>query len=165
MRIAKFLVILGFAFLLASFVQSIPAHYESMILEKNEYECFLVRGAGNLFVEASCSEDRNISLYMLSYNDTLVLIKENSLYDTTPLFRKENIQYFSSVITLPERGWYGIVITFSSMNSSFEETSLNIHIAEANPYPIPFFLFIASEVLGLGCFTYQKREFRRTMSD
>ncbi|NHI83796.1 MAG: hypothetical protein EAX81_05800 [Candidatus Thorarchaeota archaeon] len=158
MRITKFFIILGIAFLLASFLPSRSANYESIVVDRNHYECFLVRGAGNLFVEASGVEDRNISLYVLSYDDTLVLIQEDSLENTTPIFMKENILHFSDVINLPERDWYGIVVTFCFVNSSFGETSLHIHIAEVTPYPAPFFLFVVSEVLGLGSFIYRKRE-------
>lgn len=155
MRVAKSIIILGLAFLLASFIPGRSLDYQNLMIS-GHYESFMVNGAGNVFVQVSNTENKNISLYVLSYNDTLVLVSEDSLENTTPLFQKEDFVNFSSIIALPERGWYGIVVATNSVNPSIDKTFIDIHINRPTPYLVPFLLFITSEVLGLGVFIYGK---------
>ena len=157
MRVTKFIIILGFAFLLASFVPS-PFASQGDLISRGYYECFLVNGSGNLFVEVSGADNRNISLYVLDYENTAVLVREESLENTTPLFIMENALYFSGIILLPRSGWYGIVVLANISNPALSNMRYDIHITRAVPYLVPILLFTILEVLGIGFIFYRKFE-------
>jgi hypothetical protein len=157
MRIAKFIIILGFAFLLASFVPS-PLAYQGKLISRDYYECFLVNGSDNLLVDVSGADHRNISLYVLDYEDTIVLVREESLVNTTPLFFIENVLNFSGIITLPRPGWYGVVVLANIANPALTNMRYDIYITRAVPYLVPILLFAALEVLGIGLILYRRFE-------
>ena len=154
MRVAKFFIILGFAFLLASFVPS-PYVSHGDLIERGYYECFLVNGSGNLFVDVTGRDYRNISLYVLDYEDTLVLVREESMENTTPVFVLENVLNFSGSISLPRPDWYGVVVIANIANPALSNMRYDIIITRAVPYSIPILLFTILEVLGIGFIFYR----------
>ncbi|MBY8998200.1 MAG: hypothetical protein KGD60_10735 [Candidatus Thorarchaeota archaeon] len=157
MRAVKFFIILGFAFLLASFVPS-PFASRGNLIDRGYYECFLVNGSGNLLVEVSGADYRNISLYVLDYEDTAVLVREESLENTTPLFFIENVFNFSGIISLPRPDWYGVVVLANIANPALTNMRYDIYITRPVPYLVPILLFTISEVLGIGLLLYRRFE-------
>ncbi len=154
MRIAKFLIILGLAFLIASYVPA-PSSSHGNLVSGDRYHCFVVKVTNNLYVDVSGAENRNFSLYILDYNDTLIFLTDGSLENTEPLFSWENIQQFSGVLSLPEPGWYGVIITSSISDPSFN-MRYDLYLTHATPYFTPFLLFVLLETLGGILLLYRK---------
>jgi len=155
MRKVKILFILGIALLLVSFV---PGSFTNRgdVIDRDPFSCILVNGSGNLWVEVYGRDNRNISLYVLDYDDTLSLVEEGNLENTAPLFSIENVESFVGPISLPEPSWYGVIVQANISNPDLSNMRYDIYITRELPHKIPFSLFISSEILAFCLLVYTK---------
>ena len=155
MRKVKILIILGIALLFVSFV---PGSFTDRgdLIYRDEFQCYLINGSGNLWVEVYGADSRNISLYVLDYDDTLSLVEEGTLENTDPLFSIENVENFVGSISLPEQGWYGVIIQANITNPNLSNMRYDIYLTRELPHKIPFILFISSEIVSFCLLAYIK---------
>ncbi|MCF2137219.1 MAG: hypothetical protein K9W43_08250 [Candidatus Thorarchaeota archaeon] len=153
MRLERFLVVLGLAFLIAAFIPG-STTIDGRLINRGDYQCFLVDGSGDLYVDAR-GEDvvgRNLSLYVLTYADTVTLVHSGSMTNLEPIFSVENVANFTGTIALPRPGWYSVVILPNISSPEISNMRYDIQISRVTPYVFPLLLFVISEILGFGIY-------------
>ncbi len=149
MRIVKFFIVIGIVFMITSFIPGSTVTHGT-IAESDEYHCFMVAGAGNIYVNVRGADNRNLSLYVLTYEDTIILTNSGSLVYTHPVFSVYNFSEYTGIVVLPSTGWYCIAITPCISDPILTNTRYDIVITRATPYVFPFLISVVLEVFGVG---------------
>lgn len=143
MRIAKTLLVIGLALLISSFISG-NQYQTRNVVDRDEYAVHMVRSKTPLSVRVDSLEDRYFSMYVLTIEDTKVLVREESMMNVTPLLKFENITSFSRQLNVNSE-WCGIAITC-------EEASLNINaeitVRRAVPNPSLFYSGLLLSLIG-----------------
>jgi len=105
------LVVSGVALLLVSFILN-PGLAENTDVVVGPDDChgFLLSLGGSLTLIAGEVEGKLFSLYILTYEDTLMCLQKSSVNQTSPVLFRENITFISETVSIIFPGTYGILV-------------------------------------------------------
>ena len=102
-------------------------------LESSAYFGYAFGSAGVFSVEAvdGFNASAPFSLYLLTIEDTLILLEEQSVENTTPLIEEHGIAYFNEIVNEYPPGKYGIV----AIPDGGRENFVIMIVTVLHPYP------------------------------
>lgn len=138
MRIEKSLLTIGVFLIIVSFL-NLGGGGIGLDVGPNSFMGMWINTGGDFYLEVESQYNDSISIYILDYTDTLVIIKESSVENTTPLAVFYNVTQYSGTINIILPGTYAVLVTAIS-----NDTSVHIY---ARPMP-PMLSFTYA---GIGC--------------
>jgi hypothetical protein len=154
---------LGFILLTASMISG-GFISRGELIEHGEYDCYCVKGSGPIYVDVQGLDNRNFSMYVVDADNLFLVLEEASLENASILLSMVNQAQFRGNIYLPQRGYYGVILTPAS--GAAVNMRYDILIQRSTPHlPLLFsasFLLIISAV-GLASSCLSKNESRNLM--
>ena len=150
-RIGFLFIIIGLTLVAASFTgYSVHVYGPAEPLDSDVYFGYVFGSGGSFLLEADdgWNASRSFSLYLLTLEDTLTLLEEQSIVNTSPLLEYHEITHFSQVINEFSPGKYGVVaIPDDGGNNTVTMTVRVLH---------PFLGVLLTGVLamGIGCVVF-----------
>jgi hypothetical protein len=134
-RCGKFLLIVGFTFLLVSLIPS-SEYGDGTIVDYGTYRGRVFNAAGNIEMDVYTYTTNGLCFYVLTYDDLIVALEDGSLENTHPLVALEGVTNFSLVVEIPVPGLYAYLGTPYRNETVFFNTVLK------QPLPHTGLLFI-----------------------
>lgn len=135
MRIGKILIAISVSILLLSFLPFSNIRLSSSV-EPNEYRGRIFGLGSHVWLDIETTDNQQISVFILDWNNSMLLLGSGSLDDITPVVSWENTTGYSGRVEVPFLGLYSIVvITQSNETVQFDVDS---------DYILPqYFIFLA----------------------
>ncbi len=135
MRIGKILIAISVSILLLSFLPFSNIRLSGSV-EPNEYRGRIFGLGSHVWLDIETTDNQQISVFILDWNNSMLLLGSGSLDDITPVVSWENTTGYSGRVEVPSLGLYSIVvITQSNETVQFDVDS---------DYILPqYFIFLA----------------------
>lgn len=135
MRIGKILIAISVSILLLSFLPFSNIRLSGSV-EPNEYRGRIFGLGSHVWLDIETTDNQQISVFILDWNNSMLLLGSGSLDDITPVVSWENTTGYSGRVEVPFLGLYSIVvITQSNETVQFDVDS---------DYILPqYFIFLA----------------------
>ncbi len=137
MRSLKLIFGLGVTFLIISCLPSGSAT-SGKLISYGEYRGHFVAVTEGLHIQAWGVDNRNLTLYILDFDNGYRAINESSLENVSYLCSFENLSYIDTNIIIPKPGWYTILVT--SSNAEYTVIRYDINISRNIPHIGPLIL-------------------------
>ncbi len=108
-RLSKSLFVLSIALVIISFNPG--SVYQSYgPVEPGNYKGRFFAAITDINFEIVSADHRNLSVYLMGYEDGYRMLEEVSIENITWIVAFENINSFKGVLDIPERDWYALII-------------------------------------------------------
>ncbi|MFW9787591.1 MAG: hypothetical protein ACFFE2_02275 [Candidatus Thorarchaeota archaeon] len=147
-RIGFLFLIIGFSLIAISFTGfSIHVYGPPVPLESDVYFGYVFGSGGSFLLEANdnWNATRQFSLYLLTLDDTFMLLEEQSIMNTNPLLEYHGISYFRQAITEFPPGKYGVV----AIPDDGGNNTITMSVRVLHPFPEVMLTGFVS--MGIGC--------------
>jgi hypothetical protein len=141
----KSLIVIGIVFFLISIIpDNIVSNDDAM--DGGYYYGHVVQTTGSITIHFDNTPlgNRSFNLFIVIYDDALRAFEEGSLENSTILFKLENLEEYTGVVTL-SAGTYVVFITPS--DSEAKDARFHINISRTTPHPRV--LFLALVMIGI----------------
>ncbi len=134
---------LGVTFLIISFLYG-NAATSGKLLYYGEYSGHFVAVTEGVHIQAWGRDNRNLTLYVLDFDNGYKALNENSLENVSYLYIYENVTYVETNILVSSPGWYTILVTPSNPESVIIRYDISIgrNIPHIGPLVLGLFLII-----------------------
>jgi hypothetical protein len=153
-RLTKASFILGITIIAMSLIQG-SRLISGDLIEYGSYEGVVLASEGSIFIEAWGRDDRPFSLYVLDLDNVTLFFEEGSMDNVTAIFSIENVQYYSSTVTVHKLGWYGIVVT--PANASYGNMRYDLIVGRGVPHFVPLIIGVLFLITSLVAFVLSNR--------
>jgi hypothetical protein len=125
MRLGKLLAIIGLAVAAVSFVCLDSRLGLGGSVQQGEYKGRLYGLTGDIYAEIMVESDQKISVYVLSWSDSIKLMENRSLAETSPVVRLDNISTFTGIFEIPLPGIYSFIVTSNYNETVYFDMDMN----------------------------------------
>ncbi len=108
-RLSKSLFVLAIALLMISFNPG-SVYQSHGPVEPSNYRGKFFAVTTDIHFEITSDDHRNLSVYLMGYEDGYRMLEEVSIENVTWIVAFENINSFKGVLDIPERNWYALII-------------------------------------------------------
>lgn len=141
MRIGKILIAISVSILLLSFLPFSNIRMSGNV-EPNEYRGRIFGLGSHILIDIETTDNQQISVFILDWNNSMLLLGSGSLNDTTPVVSWENTTGYSGRVEVPFLGLYSIVV----ITPSNETVQFDVDI----DYILPqYFIFLTGVTIFL----------------
>lgn len=140
LRSLKLIFGLGVTLIIVSFLYGGVA-VSGKLLAYGEYCGHFVAVTEGIHIQVWGRDNRNVTLYVLDFDNGYKAINERSLENVSYLFIYENVSYLEINILVSAQGWYTVLVTPSSAEHTYMRYDININ--RNIPHVGPFVLGIA----------------------
>ncbi|MHA1390068.1 MAG: hypothetical protein ACTSR9_16705 [Candidatus Thorarchaeota archaeon] len=135
MRIGKILIAISISILLLSFLPFSNIRLSGNV-EPNEYRGRIFGLGSHVWLDIETTDNQQISVFILDWNNSMLLLGSGSMHDITPVVSFENTTGYSGRVEVPLLGLYSIVVA----TQSNETVQFDVDI----DYILPqYFIFLA----------------------
>lgn len=129
-RLVQLIFVVGAILAIVSFNAGATSNMYGPV-EPGVYDVFFYAAFGNLHIRIASTDDRNLSLYFMVFEEGLRALEENSLDNVTWLLAQENFNSYEVMLQVPQPGWYAILVSSADTNSG----AVGYHMATQRVVP------------------------------